>query len=42
MGVSMDALLLQLEELYSRDEFKSQIINAIDEQEREFNAMLSK
>jgi hypothetical protein len=41
MGVSIDATLLKLEEYYSRDQFKSQILEAIDEQEREFNAMLS-
>ena len=41
LGVSVDALLLKLEEYYSREEFKLQILNAIDEQEQEFNAMLS-
>lgn len=41
MGVAIDAGLLQLEEIYSREEFKAQILEAIDEQEREFNAMLS-
>lgn len=42
MGVSIDAALLELEEYYSRDEFRSQIMEAIDEQEREFSAMLAR
>jgi hypothetical protein len=41
LGVSIDALLLTLEESYAREDFKAQIINAIDEQEREFKAMMS-
>ena len=41
MGVSIDALLLKLEENYSREEFKAQILTAIDQQEREFNALIS-
>ncbi|MDB4542912.1 hypothetical protein N9241_01575 [bacterium] len=39
LGVSIDAALLQLEENYSRAEFKQQIMEAIDEQEAEFDAM---
>jgi len=42
LGVSIDAALLQLEENYSRSDFKQQIVEAIDEQEREFYAMLEK
>jgi hypothetical protein len=40
IGISTDALLLKLEEHYSRDEFKAQLLQAIDEQEQEFNALL--
>lgn len=41
MGVSIDAALLELEEHYSRDQFRAQIMEAIDEQEREFDAMIA-
>lgn len=40
LGISIDALLLQLESYYSRDDFRNQIIGAIDAQEREFLALL--
>lgn len=40
LGVSVDALLLMLEEYYSRGEFRAQIIESINEQERDFNALI--
>jgi hypothetical protein len=41
LGISVDALLLELEEFYSREEFRAQILQSIDEQEREFEMMFA-
>ncbi len=40
IGLTMDAALLYVEEQYSREDFRAVIIEAIDEQEREFLAAL--
>ena len=40
MGVSVDVLLLGLESYYSRDDFRTHIIDAINDQEREFLSLL--
>lgn len=41
LGISVDALLLELEEFYAREDFKAQILQSIDEQEREFESLFA-
>ena len=41
VGIATDAAILKLEEVYSRDNFKKEIINSIEDSRREFKESLA-